>query len=189
MYFPLFQGDMSFATLMVRAAGDPNLVSLPIQKEMRQLDPDLPAVTVKTMDEMMTGSTRQNRFGLTLIGLFAVLAVILASVGLYGVLAYSVSQRTSELGLRMALGADGTAITRLVVWQGLRPALAGIVLGIAGGIGGTELLQSMLYEAKRNDPAVIGAVVALLVVVTMASCLVPAWRATRIDPVVALRAD
>jgi predicted permease len=189
MYFPLFRGGYSFATLMVRAAADPNLISLPVQKEMRALDPDLPAVTVKTMDEMMWGATQQNRFGLTLIALFAALAVILASVGLYGVLAYSVGQRTSELGVRIALGAGSPAITKLVVWQGLKPALAGIAVGIAGGIAGTRLLQTMLYEVSPTDPAVLAAVVALLMLITLAASFIPAWRATRIDPVIALRTE
>jgi len=189
MYFPLFRGGYSFATLMVRATADPNLVSLPVQKEMRSLDPDLPAVTVKTMDEMMWGATQQNRFGLALIGLFAGLAVILASIGLYGVLAYSVIQRTSELGVRMALGADGPAITKLVLWQGLKPALVGIVVGIGGGLAGTRLLQTLLYDVSPSDPIVLAAVVALLVIVTLAACFVPAWRATRINPVVALRTE
>jgi putative ABC transport system permease protein len=189
MYFPLFRGDMNFATLLVRTSGDPNLLSLPIQKEMRALDSDLPAVTVKTMDEIMWGSTQQSRFGLTLIGLFAGLAVVLASIGLYGVLAYSVGQRTSELGVRMALGASRSAISKLVVLQGFKPALVGIALGVAGGIAGTRLLQSSLFEVSPIDPAVIGGVAVLLIAITLAACFVPAWRATRIDPAVALRVE
>jgi len=189
MYFPLFRGDYPYATLIVRAAGDPNLLSLPIQKQMRGLDPDLPAVTVRTMDEIMWGSTEQNRFGLTLIAIFAALAVILASVGLYGVLAYSVSRRTGELGIRIALGARGSAITRLIVWQGLKPALAGIAVGTGGGLAATRLLQTMLYDVSPTDPAVLAAVAVLLLTIALAACLLPAWRATRIDPVVALRVE
>jgi predicted permease len=189
MYFPLFNGDSPFATLMVRASGDPNLLSLPVQKQIRSLDPDLPAITIKTMDQMMWGSTQQNRFGLTLIGLFAALAVILAAVGLYGVLAYSVAQRAGELGIRIALGAQGSAITRLVVWQGFKPVLAGIVVGIAGGLAGTRLLETLLFEVKPNDPAVAGGVAVLLIAVTLAACALPAWKASRIDPAITLRAD
>jgi putative ABC transport system permease protein len=189
MYFPLFGGDYSFATLMVRAAGDPNLLSLPVQKEMRALDSDLPAITVKSMDEMMWGGTRQNRFGLTLIAVFAALAVILAAVGLYGVLAYSVGQRAGELGVRIALGAQGSAITRLVVWQGFKPALEGIVAGIAGGLAGTRLLETMLFEVKPNDPVVSVGVVVILIAITLAACALPAWRASRIDPAVTLRSE
>jgi predicted permease len=187
MYFPLYSGNYEYATLMVRAAGDPNLLSLPVQKQMRALDSDLPAVTVKTAEEMMWGSTQQNRFGLTLIALFAVLAVILAAVGLYGVLAYSVGQRVNELGVRIALGAQGSAITRLVVWQGLKPTLLGIVVGIAGGSAATRLLETMLFEVKPNDPMVIATVVTLLAAIALAACAIPAWRASRIDPAIALR--
>jgi putative ABC transport system permease protein len=189
MYFPLFEGKFNFATLTVRAAGDPNLLSLPIQKEMRRMDPDLPAVTVKTMDDLIGGATSQNRFGLTLIALFAALAVALASIGLYGVLAYSIGQRTNEIGLRMALGATPGDITGLVVTQGLKPAAIGIVLGLAGGAAATRLIESVLFEVSATDPLVLISVVALLIAVTCAACLAPAWRAARIDPVVALRAE
>jgi predicted permease len=189
MYFPLYAGDITFATLVVRAAGDPNPLSLPIQKQMRGMDADLPAVTVRTMDEMMSGSTQQNRFGLTLIGLFAVLAVTLASIGLYGVLAYSVGQRTNEIGVRMALGADSRSITGLIVRQGLTPALGGIAVGIGGSLAGGRLLKTMLYDATPSDPAVLGAVAALLAAITLAACLAPARRAIKIDPAAALRGD
>src|SRR5262249_13886880 len=140
-------------------------------------------------DEMMWGATQQNRFGLALIGLFAGLAVVLASIGLYGVLAYSVSQRTSELGVRIALGADSPAISKLVVWQRLKPAFLGILAGFWGAIAGTRLLATQLYEVSPNDPAVTTGVIVLLVAITLAASFVPAWRATRIDPVVALRAE
>jgi predicted permease len=189
MYFPLFAGDVSFATLMVRAAGDPNLLSLPVQKQMRAMDAELPAVVVKTMDEMRWGSTQQNRFGLTLIALFAALAVILAAVGLYGVLAYSISQRTNELGIRIALGAQAPSITRLVVWQGLKPALGGIIAGIAGAFATTRLLRTMLFDVKPGDPIVASCVVALLAMVTLLASAIPAWRASRIDPAITLRAE
>ena len=189
MYFPLFQGDTSFATLMIRAAGDPNLLSLPVQKEMRQLDPDLPAVTVKTIDEMMWGGTQQNRFGLTLIAIFAALAVVMAAIGLYGVLAYMIGRRAGELGIRIALGAPGSAITQLVVWQGLKPAIAGVLAGIAGGLACARFLKTLLFQVSPADPAVLAAVVILFFVITLAACAIPARRAARIDPAVALRAD
>ncbi len=189
MYFPLYGGDFNWGTLMIRATGDPNLLSLPVQKTMRGLIANMPAVTVKTTEEMMAGATQSNRFGLTLIGLFAGLAVVLASIGLYGVLAYSVGQRTNELGIRMALGADAPAITKLVLWQGIKPAAIGIVAGVGGGLAATRLIQSLLFQVKPNDPAVIAAVAVLIAMIALAASFVPAWRATRIDPVVALRAD
>lgn len=189
MYLPLSQGTFDFATLMVRAAGDPGLLSLPLQKIMRELLPDLPAVTVKTVNEMMDGAARQNRFGLTLVALFAGLAVVLAAIGLYGVLAYSVGQRTNELGIRMALGAAAPDITRLVVWQGVKPAAAGIVAGLAGAFATTRLLQSVLFEVSPNDPVVMALVAGLIAAISTAASFVPAWRATRIDPVAALRGE
>jgi len=189
MYFPIYRGNYNFAALMVRAEKDPNLLSLPVQKLMRGLDSDLPAVTVRTMDEMLWGATQSSRFNLTLIGLFAGLAVVLASIGLYGVLAYTVHQRTNELGLRMALGADRSSISTFVIRQGLRPVLIGLIAGIAGGLAATRLLQTMLYQVSPTDPVVLTAVVVLFFVITVAACVLPALRATRIDPAIALRAE
>jgi predicted permease len=189
IYTPYAEGIERRATIVVRTSGDPNLMSLPVQKVMQDIEADMPAVTVRTIDELRQGGAQQARFGLSLIGLFAGLAVVLASIGLYGVLAYSVGQRTNELGIRMALGADSPSIAKLVVWQGMKPAAIGIVAGVLGGFGATRLLQSVLFDVSPNDPGVMAAVVALISVIAMAASLVPAWRATRIDPVVALRAE
>lgn len=189
MYFPLLEGGYNFAALVVRAAADPNALSLPVQKEIRLLDADLPAVTVRTMDQMASLQTSQTRFGFTLIALFGGLAVVLASMGLYGVLAYSISQRTNELGIRIALGASTPVIARMVIGQGMKPAAAGIVAGLLLGSAATRLLQSLLFEVQPNDLPVLIAVVAILSAIALTACFVPAWRATRIDPVVALRAE
>ena len=189
MYFPLYEGGDGTAALVIRASGDPNNLSLPIQKEMRSLDGDLPAITVKTMDEVASLQTAQTRFGFTLIALFGGLAVVLASMGLYGVLAYSIGQRTNELGVRIALGASTPNIARMVIWQGMKPAAAGVIAGLLLGAGTTRLIQSMLFDVKPNDVPVMIAVSALLSAVALAACFIPAWRATRIDPVVALRAE
>ncbi len=189
MYFPLLEGGYGFAALVIRAATDPNSLSLPVQKEMRLLDTDLPAVTVRTMDEVASIQTSQTRFGFTLIALFGGLAVVLASMGLYGVLAYSISQRTNELGIRIALGASAPKIARMVIAQGMKPAAAGMAVGLLLGSAATRLLQSLLFEVKPNDAPVLVAVVAILSGVALIACFIPAWRATRIDPVVALRAE
>jgi predicted permease len=189
MYFPVLEGGFNFAALVVRTKGDPNTLSLPIQKEMRNMDSDLPAVTVKTMDEVASLQTSQTRFGFTLIALFGGLAVVLASMGLYGVLAYSIGQRTNELGIRIALGASSPVIAKMVVWQGMKPAAAGVMAGLALGSGATRLIQSMLFDVKPNDVSVMAAVVVLLSCVAAAACLIPAWKASRIDPVIALRAE
>ncbi|HET9399802.1 MAG TPA: ABC transporter permease [Candidatus Acidoferrales bacterium] len=189
MYFPLYGGDFNWGTLMIRATGDPNLVSLPVQKIMRAVIPALPPVSVTTTEEMMAGATQSNRFALTLITLFAGLALVLASIGLYGVLAYSVRQRTGEMGIRIALGADAPAITKLVLWQGMKPAAVGIAAGLLGGLASTRLIQSLLFQVKPNDPIVIAAVALVLALIAMAASFAPAWRATRIDPVIALRTE
>src|ERR1700684_4086508 len=118
---------------------------------MRNMDSDLPAVTVKTMDEVASLQTSQTRFGFTLIALFGGLAALLASMGLYGVLAYSIGQRTNELGIRIALGASAPGIARMVVWQGMKPALVGVTAGLLLASAATRLLQSLLFEVKPND--------------------------------------
>jgi predicted permease len=187
MYSPLFRGSASNTTLVVRTAGDPASLAIPIQKELGRLDSDLPAISVRTMDQIAEGGTGQRRFGLTLLTLFAGLAVVLAAIGLYGVLSYSIEQRTAELGIRLALGASTGQIARMVLWQGMKPAALGIVAGLAGGAAATQLLETLLYGVKPADPQVLAGVVALIVLVSAAACLVPAWRSTRIDPVVALR--
>ena len=114
---------------------------------------------------------------------------MLASMGLYGVLAYSIGQRTNELGIRIALGASSPVIAKMVVWQGMKPAAAGVVTGLALGAGATRLIQSMLFDVKPNDVSVMAAVVVLLFCVAVAACLIPAWKASRIDPAIALRAE
>src|SRR5258708_2446791 len=139
------------------------------------------------MDQIADGGRAQRRFGLTLLSLLAGLAVLLASIGLYGVLAYSIEQRTTEMGIRIALGASAGKLARMVLWQGLKPAGIGIAMGLAGGAAATRLLETLLFDVKPTDPQVLAAVVALLLLISVAACFVPAWRSTRIDPVVALR--
>jgi predicted permease len=189
MYFPILNGHFRMGSLVVRTAVDPHSLALPIQKEISQIDADLPAIDILTMDELAEGATLQKRFGMTLLGLFAGLALVLASIGLYGVLAYSTQQRTSELGIRIALGASVGGIAKLVLWQGLRPAAAGLTVGLAGSFVAMRLIQSLLYEVSSGDPQVLAGVVALLALVATMACLIPAWRAARIDPVIALRAE
>jgi len=189
MYFPLLEGGYTFAALVIRAAVDPDSLSLPIQREMRILDPDLPAVTVRTMDEVAALQTSQSRFAFTLIALFGGVAMVLASIGLYGVLAYSIGQRTGELGIRIALGANAATIARMVVWQGMKPAAAGMLGGVLLGSAATRLLQSLLFDVKPTDAPVLAAAVALLSAIALMACFIPAWRATRIDPVQALRSE
>ncbi|MBW4026635.1 MAG: ABC transporter permease [Acidobacteria bacterium] len=188
-YYPIFGGIQSSASLAVRTQGDPNQLALPIQKQIAQLDPTLPVANLMTMDEMIGQSTQQSAFNAFLLLAYAVLSLLLAAVGLYGVLAYLATQRTGEIGIRIALGAQREQVMRMMLVDGLRPALAGLLCGLAGGVAAAQLIRSMLYGTRPFDPAVFAAVTAVLLAVSAAACSVPAWRASRLDPMEALRTE
>ena len=189
MYQALFEGNFSFAALAVRTAGNPSAIALPIQKEVSRIDADLPVVSVLTMEEVLSEGTLQRRSSLMLLGLFAGLATILAAIGLYGLLAYSIRQRTSELGIRIALGARPAHVIRMVLAQGLRPAAVGVLAGLGIATAIVRVLQSLLFEVKPLDVQVFFAVAILLMAIAALACAIPARRATRIDPAVALRTE
>lgn len=182
VYRALLEGDFNFAALAVRTAGNPNALALPIQKEVSRIDPDLPVVSVLTMEEVLSKGTAQRRSSLMLLGLFAGLATILAAIGLYGLLAYSIRQRSSELGIRIALGARPAHVIGMILAQGLKPAAAGVLVGLAIAGGAVRVLQSLLFEVKPLDLQVFFAVAALLMIIATLACALPARRATRIDP-------
>jgi len=190
MYFPILSGipdQTSSATLMVHTAGDPLALSLPIQKVIAALDPTLPVSNVLTMQQVIGQSTNTASFGATLLLAFAGLSLLLAAVGLYGVLSYLVTQRFTEIGIRIALGAQRGEVLRLVLLDGLRPVLWGLLLGFAGGIGAGEIIRSLLYHTQALDGFVIAGMMGSLLVAAIAACVVPALRALRIDPMQALR--
>jgi len=191
MYFPVLNGDNNPGgfTLAVVTASDPLAFSVPIQKQIAELDPELPVSDVFTIQQIIERSLGNATLSVSLMLGFAVLSLILASVGLYGVLSYLTTQRTGEIGVRMALGAPREEVLRLMLRDGLRPALYGLTLGLVGSIGAVRLVQSMLYETRPLDPAIFASVAATLVVVAVFACLVPAWRASRIDPMQALRTE
>ena len=174
---------------MVRTASDPLALSIPIQKQIAALDPELPVSDVLTMHQIIEQSLGNASLSATLVLAFAMLSLVLASVGLYGVLSYLTTQRTGEIGVRMALGAQRGQVLRLMLGDGLRPAIYGLVLGLAASAGTVRLIQSMLYETQPLDPAIFAAVAATLLLVAALACLVPAWRASRIDPMQALRTE
>lgn len=151
------------------------------------MDSLIPVSDVQSMDDLMSVSVAQQWFNLLLLGIFAALALILASVGIYGLMAYGVSQRTHEIGVRMALGAQRRDVLRLVVGEGAKLALAGIVIGVLGALGLTRLMIGLLFEVKPTDPATFAAVAILLSVVALGACYIPARRAMKVDPMVALR--
>jgi predicted permease len=187
-YVPLEQNYAPALTLHVRGAR-PSALLADVRSVMRQLDPRLPLVDEDTLESIVSQGLWAPRMGAWLLGAFALLALALAALGLYGVLAYSVSQRTAEFGVRMALGADRSDLMRLVVGQGARVAATGAVVGLAGAVVVGQFAAGLLYGVKGSDPATLGAVVAVLGVVTLLACYLPARRATRIDPVTALRAE
>jgi putative ABC transport system permease protein len=177
---------MSF---MVRTASDPLQFSVPIQKQIAALDPELPVSHVLTMQQIIGESLGNTSFSSTLVLAFAVLSLLLASVGLYGVLSYLVTQRRTEIGIRIALGAKREQVLRLVLADGLRPALLGLVLGLAASVGAAQWIRSLLFGAAAVDVTVFAAVSGTLLLVAAVACLVPAWRASRLDPMQALRTE
>jgi len=190
MYFPVLNGESDRAlTLAVRTASDPLAFSVPIQKQIAPLDPELPVSDVFTMQQIIERSLGNASLSASLVLGFAVLSLMLASVGLYGVLSYLTTQRTGEIGIRIALGAKRQQVVRMMLGDGLRPALYGLALGLAASAGAVRLVQSMLYETQPLDPAIFAAVAATLLVVAALACLVPAWRASRLDPMQALRTE
>ena len=175
--------------LAVRTASDPLALSVPIQTEIARLDPQLPVSDVLTMQQVIDQSLGNQSLSASLLLAFAVLSLLLASVGLYGVLSYLTTQRTPEIGVRIALGAQRPQVLRLMLGDGLRPALYGLVLGLAAGALAVRLIRSMLYETRPLDPAIFASVAAVLLAVAALACLIPAWRASRIDPMNALRIE
>jgi putative ABC transport system permease protein len=190
MYFPLDSvDDMNDAALVVRSGRDVAQFAMPIQRIVAQMDRDLPVSNVLTMDQVMGRNTLDASFDATLLMIFAALSLLLAAVGLFGVLSYIVAQRTSEIGIRIALGAQREQVLRLMLLDGLWPALFGLGLGLAASAALAQQIQSMLYGTKPLDPAVFVAVAALLLLVALLACMVPAWRASRLDPMQALRTE
>jgi len=184
MYSP--QSGMG-AAFEVRTAGDPKALVPLIRKTVAEISPNLPLQNVTTESQQIDRLLFQERLVARLAGFFSLLALVLACIGLYGLLAYEVSRRTREIGTRMALGAQERDVLGMVVRQGLMLALVGAVAGVGAALGVTRYLKTMLYGVNANDPVTIGAVGVLLLLVALAACWIPARRATRVDPMVALR--
>jgi putative ABC transport system permease protein len=173
--------------LVVRANGDASRLATAVQKEIRALDPEQPIADVRTMDEVISKSIARPRFNTLLLSIFAGLALVLVSVGLYGVMNYSASQRTHEVGIRMALGATRADIMRLVVGNGMVLTLIGIGIGVAASLGLTRLMQTFLFGVGTTDALTFVVVSVLLSAVALVANYIPARRATRVNPVIALR--
>jgi ABC-type antimicrobial peptide transport system permease subunit len=180
---------MNGAALVVRSNFDVTQLALPIQRIVQELDRDLPLSDILTMDQVIGRNTMDESFNAALLLAFAVLSMVLAAVGLFGVLSYVVAQRTTEIGIRIALGAQREEVMRLMLRDGLRPALFGLVLGLVASAGVTRLIASMLYGTSPFDPAVFVLVAVTLLLVAAAACALPAWRASQLDPMQALRME
>ncbi|WP_251106665.1 ABC transporter permease [Alloacidobacterium dinghuense] len=190
MYYALYAADdMNGAALVVRSNYDVTQLALPIQRIVQELDRDLPLSDILTMDQVIGRNTMDESFNAALLLAFAMLSMVLAAVGLFGVLSYVVAQRTTEIGIRMALGAQREEVMRLMLRDGLRPALVGLIFGLLASAGVTRLIASMLYGTSPFDPAVFVLVALMLLLVAAAACALPAWRASHLDPMQALRTE
>jgi putative ABC transport system permease protein len=175
-------------SLAIRARNPENLAPA-VQRQVKAMNPDLPIINMRTMTEVISDSIWQPRLYAILFGVFAAVALALASVGLYGVMAYSVSERSREIGIRMALGAERRDVLKLIVAQGMTLTLIGIGVGLAAALALTRLMRSLLFEVSVTDPSTFAGLAALLSVVAMLACYLPARRATKVDPMVALKCE
>ena len=191
MYFPILADSaiIHSASLVLRSGSDVTQFAIPVQRLLATMNRNLAASDVLTMDEVLGRNTLEASFDATLLLVFAALSLLLAAVGLFGVLSYIVAQRTTEIGIRIALGAKRAQILRLTLVDGLRPALFGLLLGLAASAGSVKLIESMLFGTRPFDPIVFAVVSATLLAVAALACAMPAWRASRLDPMQALRTE
>ena len=187
LYVPHAQDSQwNFMGLVIRTAGDPAAFATTLRHEVQALDKDQPIYNVRTMDDVVANSLGTRRVSMQLFTVFGCAALLLAAVGIYGVMAYSVTQRTQEIGIRMALGAQKSDILRLVVKQGMTLTLIGVFAGLAGAFALTRVIANLLFGVGASDPLTFIAISLLLIAVSLISCYLPARRAARLNPVVAL---
>jgi len=187
VYLPHLQIPVNGLALVVRATANPESLAGAVRSKVREMDADLPVTKVMTMEDVVAQSIWQPRLYSILFGVFAIVALLLATVGIYGVMSYTVSTRTREFGLRMALGAQSGDLIRLILGQGMRLAFLGVAAGLVGAFALTRLLKNLLFEVTATDPLTFALITALLTLVALAACWLPARRATKVDPLVALR--
>jgi predicted lysophospholipase L1 biosynthesis ABC-type transport system permease subunit len=188
-FAPYWQFTERGMNVILESAGNPAQLAGPLRQAIASIDPSVPVSPVTILSELVADSIEQPRFFATLAAAFAILALALAAIGLYGVMAYAVSQRTAEIGVRMALGASPSEVFRLVIGDGLRVTAIGIAFGTIGSFIVARWLTTLLFGVRPGDPTVFLSTAALLLLVATAACLIPARRATRVDPMIALRTE
>jgi putative ABC transport system permease protein len=188
-YRPWSQRSAPYLNVLLRSATKPEATLGMVRLALNKIDNGLPILQPNTLDAIMTQSLGQERLTMALLGVFAGIAVLLAIVGIYGAVAYTVEQRTGEIGVRMALGAQTTDVLRLVVRQGMNPVLLGLVIGLAGTFAAGRLIAAQLYQISPHNPFLLGATAIVLALAALLACLIPARRASRVDPIIALRAE
>ena len=173
--------------VFLRATGEPGVLSEALRTEIQHVDPGIPVFSVRTMETVVSTFLAERRFALELLGIFAGVALLLASIGIYGIMAYTFSRRINEIGIRIAMGAQRTDIFRMAFEEGAVTIALGVGAGLLGALALTRFLESMLFSVKATDPLTFGTIAALLAAVTLLACLLPAHRATHVDPLIALR--
>jgi putative ABC transport system permease protein len=187
VYIPLRQSATSDMALIVKTPVEPTALMAEIRGAVASIDKNQPVFAISTMRQLVDQNVSTSRITFIVLGLFSALAVVLAAIGIYGVISYSVAQRTREIGIRLALGAQHAGVLRMILSEGGKIASLGIILGLIAALGLTRLMSSLLFSISASDPATFGTVALLLVIVALLACYIPALRAVRVDPMVALR--
>jgi putative ABC transport system permease protein len=187
IYLPLEQVPWPSTTLIVNSRGDSQALVSGVRTKIAEIDPNLPVTNIASMDSIVAASVAQPRVLSQFVGVFAGFALLLAAIGIYGVMAYSVAARTQEMGIRMSLGAEPRDIVRLVVGQGMRLAFLGVAIGIAASLVLTRLISTLLFGVSTTDPVEFSLAATVIVTTALIACYLPARRATRVDPIVVLR--
>ncbi|HEY7181764.1 MAG TPA: FtsX-like permease family protein, partial [Blastocatellia bacterium] len=190
IYFP---GRGSNAVLLLRATVEPSSLTSSVRQTVLSIDPALPLQPARSMEELLSISFARRQLTTALLSVFALLALLLAAIGIYGVVAYSVVQRTQEIGIRVSLGAQSRDVLKLIIGHGIAPVLLGLAVGLAGVVGlsrwMTSLTAGLLFEVHPGDPMTLAAIVMLLAIIALLACWIPARRATKVDPMIVLRCD
>lgn len=189
LYFSGLQSSIRRRTITIRSSGDPASLLPAVRRELATMNPSVALTNTRTMNDVVADARSRDRFSTLLLSTFGILALILASVGVYGVLSYTVAQRRNEVGIRMALGADGGAVRSMILNDGLRLVIAGLVLGVVGAVALSGLLTTQLFGVNPREPMIYLGVTTTLLVAGLSACLIPAWRATRVNPITAMRAE